>query len=47
MGEEYDEKIQLPKEIDKMIEIAKNIASDIPLLRVDFYDVNEKYILVK
>ena len=42
MGEEYDEKIQLPKEIDKMIEIAKNIASDIPLLRVDFYDVNGK-----
>lgn len=42
MGEKYDKKIKLPNEIDEMIEIAKNIAGDIPLLRVDFYDVNGK-----
>lgn len=42
MGEKCDKKIKLPNEIDEMIEIAKNIAGDIPLLRVDFYDVNGK-----
>lgn len=42
MGEEFDENIELPKNIDEMIEIAKKIAKGIPLLRVDFYDVNGK-----
>lgn len=42
MGEKVDKSISLPTEIDEMIRIAKEIAKGIPLLRVDFYDVNGK-----
>jgi len=40
----YDEKIKLetPKNLDKMIEIAEILAANIPYLRVDFYDIDGK-----
>ena len=36
-----------PKTWDKMIEIAEKLAKGIPYVRVDFYDMEERYILVK
>ena len=39
---EYDRKIELPKTLNKMIELAEKLSTGIPFLRVDFYDVNGK-----
>lgn len=38
----FDRKIQKPKQFDKMLELAKKLSKDIPFVRVDFYEVNEK-----
>lgn len=40
MGEKYDESIELPSNVDEMINCAKKIAKNIPVLRVDFYNLN-------
>lgn len=36
----FDKKIEFPKTIDKMIELASKLSENIPFVRVDFYDVN-------
>lgn len=38
----YDANIELPKTINKMIELAEKLSVDIPFVRIDFYDVNGK-----
>lgn len=38
----YDRKIELPKTLKKMIELAEKLSTGIPFLRVDFYEVNGK-----
>ena len=39
---DYDKNVKLPKNYKKMIELSKILAKDIPELRVDFYEINEK-----
>jgi len=36
------ERISKPKNYEKMIEIAEKLASDIPFVRIDFYEINGK-----
>lgn len=40
--EESKEEIQKPKELELMLNLAKELAGNIPFLRVDFYVVNHK-----
>ena len=40
--ENYKEKIEKPKNFDKMIEIAQKISEGIPHLRVDLYNIDGK-----
>ena len=35
-------KLEKPKQYEKMIELSETLASDIPFVRVDFYEVKEK-----
>lgn len=37
---DHSRNIKLPKELNKMIELAERLATDIPFVRVDFYDAN-------
>ncbi len=37
-----DRAIEMPKNLDKMIEFAEQLSQDIPMLRADFYDVDGK-----
>ncbi len=37
---DHSRDIKLPKELNKMIELAERLATDIPFVRVDFYDAN-------
>ena len=39
-----DIKIEAPSQLKKMTEIAENLASDFPFVRVDFYEVEEQII---
>ena len=39
---EFDELPPKPKNFDLMIEFAKKLSANIPFLRVDFYDINDK-----
>lgn len=39
---DYERKIAPPKNLAKMIEYAEKLSQDIPFLRVDFYEVNDK-----
>ena len=39
---DYNKKIAIPKNIDKMIKLANQLSKDIPFARVDFYNINEK-----
>ena len=38
----YEKKINIPKNIDEMIKLAEKLASNIPFVRVDFYNVDGK-----
>lgn len=40
-----DKKVERPKGLEKMIEIAKEISKDFKFVRVDFYDVNGKVMI--
>ena len=37
---DHSREIKLPKELNIMIELAEKLATDIPFVRVDFYDAN-------
>lgn len=39
---DLNKKIDFPENINKMIELAEKLAKDIPFVRIDFYNVNEK-----
>ncbi len=39
---DIDESIIKPKNLNKMVELASKLSSNIPFLRVDFYEVNDK-----
>lgn len=39
---DYNKDIKMPKNLDKMIELANMLSKNIPFLRVDFYEVNNK-----
>ena len=41
-GADYDKKVELPKNYNKMISLAEKLAKGIPELRVDFYEVDGK-----
>ena len=38
----YNKKIEMPVNLNKMIELAQKLSANIPFLRVDFYEVNGK-----
>lgn len=38
----YDKNIKMPKNIDKMVELAEKLTAQQPFLRADFYDANGK-----
>ena len=38
----YEKEIQLPNNLSRMVELANQLSSSIPFLRVDFYEVNGK-----
>ena len=40
--QEYTEFPPRPQSFDKMIEIAKTLSTDMPFVRVDFYEINKK-----
>ena len=40
----FDKKIEQPKNIDIMLDFAKKLSKNIPFVRVDFYEVNEKVL---
>ncbi len=37
-----EKKLEMPASIDKIVELAEKLSKEIPFLRADFYDVNEK-----
>ena len=39
---DYDQKLELPKNIDLMINLAEKLANQIPFVRVDFYEIEDK-----
>ena len=39
---DFNKKLQMPYNIDKMIDLAEKLSKDIPFLRVDFYEMNKK-----
>ncbi len=39
---DFEKKIELPKNLSKMIKLAEKLAENIPFLRVDFYEVDDK-----
>lgn len=41
-GAEYDENVKLPKNYDKMVELAEKLSTEAIEIRVDFYEVNNK-----
>lgn len=40
----FDKKMEQPKNIDIMLDFAKKLSKNIPFVRVDFYEVNEKVL---
>ncbi len=38
----YNKKIVFPKTLDKMIDLAEKLSSNIPFVRIDFYNINGK-----
>ena len=39
---DYNKKLSMPEHLEKMIELAEELARDIPFVRVDFYEVNSR-----
>ena len=39
---DFSRKINIPNNVKKMIELSDQLSKDVPLMRVDFYDVEEK-----
>lgn len=39
---DFNKKLKMPHNIDKMIEFAEKLSKDIPFIRVDFYEMNKK-----
>lgn len=39
---DFDKKLPLPQKLDEMVSIAEKISSNIPFLRVDLYETNDK-----
>lgn len=39
---DYNRKLEMPYNIDKMMELAEKLSKDIPFIRIDFYEMNKK-----